>query len=144
YRLHPSQWRPPDVLEQENAFRADIARRLSPRVDDAWDVLRAGELLRAADLEYSARRFRDALVHLFAAVRTAPSFLRSPIVLPAFVHLALKASVGALLGPRASRMVSSMRDRVRRRLRRTPEARVMVAENVRALPGRSRGYVSVG
>ena len=143
YRLHDLQWRPPDVREQEDAFRHEFAQRESSEgVEDALAVLRAGQLLREADKYYDQHEYRETLPLLIRAAREAPSILRSPIILPPFAHLCAKSLVGALLGERGSSGVAAARDSIRQRMHRAPEARITVLDRPDDVPGRGGGYVS--
>ena len=141
YRLHDNQWRPPDVREQEDAFRVDVASGLTHEGDaDALDLLEAGSLLRRADACYDRWEYADALRLLVSAARTAPVILKSPIVAPAYLHLCAKTSAGVLVGSRGSRMIRGVRQRTRQRLRRSPAASVTILSDAPTLPGRSGGY----
>jgi len=140
YRLHDSQWRPPDVREQEDAFRREIARGLGDAGIDAWSLLRAGELLRDAEDAYDRSEYRAAVRLLSSAVRVSPRLLRSPVVAPTYLHLYAKASAGAVLGARGARLVREARGRCRRLLHRAPEAHVVVLSEAPPLPGRAEGY----
>lgn len=141
YRLHGNQWRPPDVREQEDAFRLDVATQLANRGDRrAIPVLTAGGLLRRADTCYDSWDYREALRLLISAGRTAPEILTSPIVAPAFLHLCAKTSAGVVAGSKGSTMIRSVRHHTRQRLHRSPTARVTILRDVPTLPGRAAGY----
>ncbi len=141
YRLHGSQWRPPDVATQEDAFRGDIAARLSDSGHRAAArYVRAGELLRQGDGSYNAWEYADALRLLNRAAGTAPQILTSPILAPAYVHLYAKCLAGAVAGKQGSRLIRNARDTVRRYLRRSPEAHVAVLAESETVPGRVGGY----
>jgi glycosyltransferase involved in cell wall biosynthesis len=141
YRLHDSQWRPPDVAAQEAAFRRDIARQLAAAGrGDTAELLRAGDLLRAADARYDAHSYSQALRLYWAAAKAAPAIPTSPLVAPPYVHLVAKSFAGACAGRHGSRLVRGSRGRVRRLLRRAPLARVTVLEETPFLPGRADGY----
>jgi hypothetical protein len=141
YRLHDSQWRPPDVAAQEAAFRREIARQLAATGrGDTPELLRAGDLLRAADSSYDAQSYSQALKLYWAAAKIAPAILTSPLVAPPYVHLVAKSFAGACVGGRGSRLVRGTRGRVRRLLHRAPSARVSVLEDTTSLPGRAEGY----
>jgi len=144
YRLHDSQWRPADVREQEAAFRRDMAKRLEHAGrDDAQNLLRAGELLRAAGASYDRADYRTTIRLMATAGRTAPSILRSPVIGPTFVHVVAKASVGAVLGPALARGVRRLRQRQLRRRGHSPEASVVVLSESETPPGRGEGYRAV-
>ncbi len=141
YRLHGSQWRPPDVAAQENAFRRDIAARLAEDGhSDAARFVRAGELLRMADRSYDTWEYAQARRHLSQAVGTAPEILASPILGPAYVHLYAKCLAGAAAGKKGSHLIRYARDLVRRSLHRSPEAHVAVLDESQAVLGRGTGY----
>jgi glycosyltransferase involved in cell wall biosynthesis len=140
YRLHANQWRPPDVREQEDAFRRELALGLGDVGFDSSALLRAGELLRAGDEAYDRADYRAAVRLLGAAVRVSPRLLRSPVVAPTFLHLYAKATAGAILGSTGAGLVRDARGRCRRLLRRAPEAHVVVLNEMPQLPGRTGGY----
>ena len=141
YRLHGSQWRPPDVAAQENAFRQDIAARLAQSGHpDAARFVRAGELLRQADRSYDTWEYAQARQLLARAADTAPEILTSPILGPAYVHLYAKCLAGTVAGTKGSHLIRTVRDLVRRSLHRSPEAHVAVLDESQAVPGRGIGY----
>lgn len=141
YRLHGNQWRPPDVADQEAAFRHEIAALLAASGhQDAQRYVRAGGLLRQADHRYDTWDYAGTLRSLAVAARTAPDLLTSPILGPAFVHLLAKSIVGTIAGRRAARGIRNIRDDIRLALRRSPEANVVVLHDAGALPGRAEGY----
>ena len=85
YRLHGNQWRPPDVADQENAFRHEIAALLAASGhQDAQRYVRAGGLLRQADHRYDTWDYAGTLRSLAVAARTAPDLLTSPILVTGF------------------------------------------------------------
>jgi glycosyltransferase involved in cell wall biosynthesis len=141
YRLHPSQWRPPDVSDQEDAFRLEAASRLARNGDrQAMDLLQAGKLLREAGRDYDGWEYRRTLRRLRSAASAAPVILTSPIVGPAYAHLFFKSSVGAVSGALGARAIRTVRERVRQLLRRSPGAEVTVLEAARVLPGRAERH----
>jgi glycosyltransferase involved in cell wall biosynthesis len=143
YRLHDTQWRPPDVRAQETAFRLDVAERLSAENrPGALETVRAGELLRAAGTRYDEGRYRSAIRLLREARRRSPAILSSPIMAPPFVHLWAKSVVGGALGSGGAGFVRDARGHVRRMLRRSPRASVAILE-ASVPPGRAGGYRSV-
>jgi glycosyltransferase involved in cell wall biosynthesis len=136
YRLHPNQWRPPDVRNQEDAFRFETASRLADAGDrQAMGLLQAGNLLRDAGREYDRWEYRRALNTLRSALAVAPVILASPIVGPAYGHLFFKSSVGAVSGRVGSKAIRSTRERVRQLLSRSPNAQVRVLEDARVSRG---------
>jgi hypothetical protein len=141
YRLHGNQWRPPDVREQEDAFRLEIAGRLTESGNrHAMSVLSAGKILRQADSCYDSWDYRETLSHLVSAARTAPVILTSPVVTPGYLHLCAKSSAGVVAGKTGARVIRDFRERVRQRLQRSPVAQVAMLRDPPTLPGRTEGY----
>jgi glycosyltransferase involved in cell wall biosynthesis len=134
YRLHGTQWRPPDVREQEDAFRHEIAESIDDTRTDTAALLRAGELLRNADEAYGRSDYGAVVRLLGSAVRVSPRVLRSPVVAPTLLHLYAKAAVGVLLRARGARFVKRARCRCRYLLRRAPEAHVVIRHQAPRLP----------
>ncbi len=144
YRLHDNQWRPPDVREQEDAFRREIARGIDDERINAPSLLNAGELLRGADESYDRAEYRSALGLLWSAGRVSPCIVTSPVVAPTYLHLCAKSVVGALLGSTGAGLVRGTRGRCRRLLGRAPESHVLVLSDAPDLPGRANGYRAGG
>jgi glycosyltransferase involved in cell wall biosynthesis len=144
YRLHDTQWRPPDVREQEDEFRREIARKVQDSGIDGPSLLRAGELLREADQRYDGFEYRAAFRLLLRSAAVSPRVLTSPVIAPPFLHLCAKSAVGALLGSTGAGVARAGRGRIRRRLSRAPVAHVAVLSQAPTLPGRAGGYRAVG
>ena len=144
YRLHDTQWRPPDVREQEEELRRKLARAVQDRGIDGPSLLRAGELLRQADERYDRFEYRAALRLLFSSAVVSRRVITSPAIAPPFLHLCAKSAVGALLGSTGAGVVRTGRGRIRRRLSRAPVAQVVVLSQTPTLPGRAGGYRAVG
>jgi hypothetical protein len=141
YRLHGNQWRPPDVSEQENAFRNDIAQRLADAGHaNARSLLRAGAILREAGASYDRTEYRSAFKLLGSAAFVAPSILTSPVIAPPFFQLWGKSTVGVIVGSTGARFARNGRGWCRRLLRRSPEAHVTVVYGAPEPPGRAGGY----
>lgn len=122
-RRHGGQSRPPGVATIEAEFRrAHVDSLPEGQRERGSLLLEARARLRRAMTAFAAGDCRVAIVALVAGIRRAPRLLGSPVVGPGLLILALKATAGAVMGPRFLQLVRSGRDRLRIISRTAPGA----------------------
>ena len=102
YRLHPGQWKPPDIQRiREEIFEAFIQSLPVPEQPRGRRIRACARWSARADAAFAAHRWAGAFGCYLRAISTAPSLALSPLVGPPFLWGAKKALL-SLVGLRKS------------------------------------------